>query len=71
MNFGTVLYESKERVATITLNRPERFNAISETIPEDIAAAFGHANNDDSVVELHYPVRDNTFLARSGSHRSA
>ncbi len=49
MNFGSVLYESKERVATITLNRPERFNAISETMPEDIAAAFGHANNDDSV----------------------
>ena len=49
MNFGTVLYESKERVATITLNRPDRFNAINETMPEDIAAAFGHANNDDSV----------------------
>ena len=49
MNFGNVLYESKERVATITLNRPERFNAISETMPEDIATAFGHANNDDSV----------------------
>jgi enoyl-CoA hydratase len=49
MNFGDVLYESRERVATITLNRPERFNAISETMPEDIAAAFGHANNDDSV----------------------
>lgn len=49
MNFGTVLYESKERVATITLNRPERFNAISETMPEDIATAFGYANNDDSV----------------------
>jgi len=49
MDFGTVLYEAKERVATITLNRPERFNAISETMPEDIAAAFAHANHDDSV----------------------
>jgi enoyl-CoA hydratase len=49
MNFGTVLYESKDRIATITLNRPERFNAISETMPEDIATAFVHANNDDSV----------------------
>ena len=48
MNLGTVLYESQERVDTITLNRPERFNAISETMPEDIAAAFDHANNDDS-----------------------
>ena len=28
MNFGTVLYESIDRVATITLNRPERFNTI-------------------------------------------
>ena len=49
MNFGDVLYESKDRVATITLNRPERFNAISETMPDDIAAAFEHANNDDAV----------------------
>jgi enoyl-CoA hydratase len=49
MTFGTVLYEVKERVATITLNRPERFNAISETMPEDIAAAFQHAANDHSV----------------------
>jgi enoyl-CoA hydratase/carnithine racemase len=48
MDFGTVLYESKDRVATITLNRPERFNAINETMPEDIAAAFNYANNDDS-----------------------
>ena len=49
MKFGNVLYESKDRVATITLNRPERFNAISETMPDDIAEAFEHANNDDAV----------------------
>ena len=46
MDFGTVMYKSKDRVATITLNRPERFNAISEAMPEDIASAFGHASND-------------------------
>ena len=49
MDFGTVIYESKDRVATVTLNRPERLNAISETMPEDIAAAFNHATADDSV----------------------
>ena len=49
MEFGTVLYETRGRIATITLNRPERMNAISETMPEDIAAAFNHANNDDSI----------------------
>ncbi|MGD9081570.1 MAG: crotonase/enoyl-CoA hydratase family protein [Desulfobacterales bacterium] len=49
MKFGDVIYESKDRVATITLNRPERFNAISETMPDDIAEAFEHVNDDDAV----------------------
>ena len=49
MDFGTVLYESRDRVATITLNRPERFNAINETMPEEIASAFDYASKDDSV----------------------
>ena len=49
MDFGDVIYESKDRVATITLNRPKKLNAISETMPEDIAAAFNHATVDDSV----------------------
>ena len=49
MDFGTVMYKSKNRIATIKLNRPERYNAISETMPEDIASAFDHASNDDSV----------------------
>ena len=46
--FGDVLYESRDRVATVTLNRAERFNAISESMPDDIAAAFEHAENDNS-----------------------
>ena len=49
MDFGTVIYKSKDRVATLTLNRPERLNAISETMPKDISAAFNHAATDDSV----------------------
>ncbi len=49
MKFGDVLYEARARVATITLNRPERYNAISESMPDDIAAAFAQANADDSV----------------------
>jgi enoyl-CoA hydratase len=49
MEFGTVLYEAADRVATITLNRPERFNAISEGMPGDLAAAVEHAESDDGV----------------------
>ena len=43
MDFRSVMNESMDRVATITLNRPERFNAISETMPDDIASAFNQA----------------------------
>ena len=49
MKSRTFLYEAKDRVATITLNRPEFFNAINETIPKDIASAFNYASNYDSV----------------------
>ncbi|MBW2169846.1 MAG: enoyl-CoA hydratase/isomerase family protein, partial [Deltaproteobacteria bacterium] len=49
MDFNTVTYEAEDRVATITLNRPERFNAINGSMPDDIAAAFAHANEDDTV----------------------
>ena len=43
MDFDSVLYESMDRVATITLNPPERLNAISENMPDDIASAFKQA----------------------------
>ena len=46
--FGDILYEVKDRVATITLNRPETFNAISPDMPADIERAFNYASDDDS-----------------------
>jgi enoyl-CoA hydratase len=49
MEFNTVSYSVADRVATVSLNRPERFNAINESMPDDIAAAFDFATKDDSV----------------------
>ena len=39
----------RDRVATITLNRPERFNAIDMYMPSEIAGAVDKANADDNV----------------------
>ncbi|MGH6972735.1 MAG: crotonase/enoyl-CoA hydratase family protein [Caulobacteraceae bacterium] len=49
MEFRTLLYETADRVATITLNRPERFNAIEGRMPGEIRAAVEAADADPDV----------------------
>jgi enoyl-CoA hydratase len=49
MTYRTIAYAVDRRVATITLNRPERLNAISLDMPGEIAAAVDAANRDDAV----------------------
>ncbi|MCL4265382.1 MAG: crotonase/enoyl-CoA hydratase family protein [Anaerolineae bacterium] len=45
----TVLYERDGRVAHITLHRPEKLNAINETMPQELRTAVQRANQDDAV----------------------
>lgn len=49
MSESSVLYSVEGRVATLTLNRPERLNAIDDRMPADIEAAVARANADDAV----------------------
>ena len=49
MTYETILYEKSERVARITLNRPERLNAISAAMPGELERAVGEANQDPEV----------------------
>src|SRR5215469_4321754 len=49
MPYETLLYEVANRVATITLNRPERFNAIEGRMPREIRAAVEEADRDPDV----------------------
>lgn len=41
-----ILYEVQGRVAHVTLNRPERLNAISATLPLALQQAVERANED-------------------------
>lgn len=45
----TVLYEVKDRKAYLTLDRPDRLNAIDFHMPGDLAAAVKRANADPRV----------------------
>jgi enoyl-CoA hydratase len=47
--FETLTYETRGRVAVVTLNRPERLNAIDDAMPGEIRAAVERANADDEV----------------------
>src|SRR5687767_6940036 len=40
MNFETLLFEEADSVATVTLNRPEKRNAINRKMFDEIAEAF-------------------------------
>ena len=44
-----VLYEVEERIATVTLNRPERLNAINPELDEALIAALLRAEADPDV----------------------
>jgi len=49
MTFTTLNYATGGRIARITLNRPERLNAIDEKMPGEIRAAVERANADDGI----------------------
>ena len=50
----SVLYNVENKVAHITLNRPERYNAIDENTPVELERAVQLANMDDDVKVSSY-----------------
>ena len=46
MTFQTLIYDASEGIATITLNRPDRLNAIVPPMPDEIEAAVQRAIGD-------------------------
>jgi len=49
MTYECLIYEVKDRVATLTLNRPERLNALGGTLREDLFDAVTRASADPEV----------------------
>ena len=49
MNYETVILEKKDYIAKLTLNRPERMNAVSQQVTEDLLSAFDEVDTDDEV----------------------
>lgn len=49
MTYSTILYDVQDRIATLTLNRPDKLNAFTLTMCEEMCAAFDEADADDAV----------------------
>ena len=49
MNFETIVYEKKGHVAYVTLNRPDKLNAMNETLHAELAAAWTDFRDDDNL----------------------
>ena len=49
MSYETVLFEVSDRIATITMNRPERMNAMNQTMKNDLRAAWQRVKDDADI----------------------
>lgn len=51
-NFETIIWEKVEDTGIITLNRPDRFNAVNDRMIQELLTVVGGLNRDDSVRAL-------------------
>jgi enoyl-CoA hydratase/carnithine racemase len=49
MTYSRIIYETRDRAAWITLNRPDDLNCIDDKLLEELCAAVGEAERDDDV----------------------
>ena len=49
MDYQQILYEAQDGILTLTLNRPEKLNAFTATMRNELIDAFDRADRDDTV----------------------
>jgi enoyl-CoA hydratase/carnithine racemase len=63
MEYSTVLYEIRDGLAVITLNRPDRMNAINHQMMYDLVEAMLEANQDPNVGAIVWTGAGRAFCA--------
>ena len=63
MKFDTVLFEKRERIAYVTLNRPDRLNALNGALITDLRAAADAINADPEIRAVLLTASGRAFCA--------
>ena len=48
-SYQTIIYEKEDHIARITMNRPEKRNALNDALYHDLLAGLGQASQDDDI----------------------
>ncbi len=49
MNFQTIITSLENRICTITINRPDKLNALNKTVIEELSSAIDEVNNNADI----------------------
>jgi enoyl-CoA hydratase len=63
MSYQHLLVESADRIATITINRPDKLNALNAAVLEELGAAMRAATDDSSVGAIIVTGAGRSFVA--------
>ncbi|MBW2141106.1 MAG: enoyl-CoA hydratase/isomerase family protein [Deltaproteobacteria bacterium] len=61
--FETIIYEKTGKIASLTLNRPEKHNALSYQMLDDIEAALDYAEADEGTNVLILKANGKSFCS--------
>ncbi len=63
MRYDTIIYSVEDKIATITLNSPEKLNSVSEKMIDEIIGALDEADGDDAVRAVVFAGNGRLFCA--------
>ncbi len=63
MDFETIILKKENRIATLTMNRPERMNAVNRTMALELVAAIEDVDKDDEMRVLVFTGAGKGFCA--------
>ncbi|MCD4715938.1 MAG: enoyl-CoA hydratase/isomerase family protein [Desulfobacterales bacterium] len=69
MQFKTIIYETADRVATLSLNRPDSLNAFDEGMKKDLLKALSMASSDEKIRVVVFTGRGRAFCAGADLNR--